>query len=139
MATNRIVELDKCFVEKHLDYEKYALVHSSTFYDIFKVKLNETSNNYILEGLVKIKGKGKPIYRKCIGRNISGEVIGLGYRSRCELKCRIDDEVSVEKACWWSYYWRNSDSGIKWPFRIAVISLLITLIGSVFSVMGAFI
>lgn len=118
------------------DTERYVLIGQKSFEGIHGQTIKETSNSNILEGLVKITYKGKCVYRKCIGRNISLDEIQMGYRTKCELKVDYDSEVSVESANWFAYYWYNSDSYFKHPFRIAVISAIITILSFVFDVIS---
>ena len=52
----------------------------------------------------------------------------MGYRTQCELKVKEEDEVEVKPSKWFIYYWNNSDSYYKYPFRIAFYAAVFTLL-----------
>lgn len=131
MLVEKITNSD--FVNQHLDYEKYVLVHSSAFEAIYDEKMKDTNDSDELEGLVKISYNGKSIYRKSIGGHVKKDKIQMGYRTMHELKVSPDTEVRVTPANWFCYYWCNSDSNYKQPFRIAVVSLAITVLSIIIS------
>ena len=116
--------------------EKYAYMHSSEFKNIYAMPMHELSSHGI-EGYLSITNSknGRKIYRKYYGwSHIEESTVGLGYRSLCELgitnKQLLDEPpvVDVKKAHWFCYYWHNSDSGVRAPFRIAVIGGILTAI-----------
>lgn len=121
--------------------EKYAYMHSSEFKKIYKTKMSKSSARGI-EGYLSITNPttGITIYRKYCGwSNMEGANVGLGYRSLCELGIEQKEletappTVEIKPACWFKYYWKHSDSGIRAPFCIAVIGLCVTLLGTIFS------
>ena len=113
--------------------DKYVFTHGSEF------KKNGIDFNsaepHITEGYVKITADGKTIYRKLLGANINAKQVQMSYRSMKELKINEDKEVSLEKVSWFGYYWNNSDSGVRAPFKFAFISLILTLIGSLITLL----
>ena len=126
--------VDKEFVTLHNEYERYALVYSKSFakiYDNNKSLKELSNNNSALEGFVKIKYNGETVYRKCCAHfGINGGEIAIGYRTMCKLGITEEDkEVEVVSTNWFCYLWKHVDSIIRCPFRIAVISLLISVIG----------
>lgn len=121
--------------------EKYAFMHSSEFNNIYKTKMYKSSTRGI-EGYLSITNPttGITIYRKYYGwSDMEGANVGLGYRSLCELGFNPKEvktappTVEITPASWFKYYWKNSDSGIRAPFCIAVIGLCVTLLGTIFS------
>lgn len=113
------------------DFERYVRVHSSAFCKIFGDSMKDASENLDeLEGFVQISYAEKTVYRKCIGGNIDSKCIEIGYRTKSELGIEYDDDVEVVPANWFEYYWNNSESGIKYPFQIAVAGFLITMLSS---------
>lgn len=128
------------FVEKlppslqSLEMEKYAVMHTSEFTNVFGSPMKATTSSSGIEGYLSITNKaaGKTIYRKYCGwKTIDTSTVGLGYRSLCELGITEEElkntppVVDVKKECWFTYYWKNSDSGIRAPFRIGVWSLIV--------------
>lgn len=128
------------FVEKlpsHMqgpENEKYAYMRSSEFRNVYAQPMYKLASRGI-EGYLSITNRstGMKIYRKYCGwTEMEESAIGLGYRSLCELGITEEDfislpkEVIVKKAHWFCYYWHNSDSGVRAPFRIAVIGSMLT-------------
>ena len=118
--------------------EKYAFMHSSEFNNIYKTKMYKSSTRGI-EGYLSITNPttGITIYRKYCGwSGMEGANVGLGYRSLCELGIEQKEletappTVEIKPACWFKYYWKNSDSGIRAPFRFATIGMFSAFIGA---------
>ena len=137
------------FVEKlpsHLqgqENEKYAYMRSSEFRNVYAQPMYKLASRGI-EGYLSITNRstGKKIYRKYCGwTEMEESTIGLGYRSLCELGITEEDfislpkEVIVKKAHWFCYYWKNSDSGIRVPFRIAVWGIFVGVISFVLQIL----
>lgn len=132
-------ELDTAFVQQHNDYECYALVNSRKMaetQDENKMADYGDSSDAI-EGLVKISHNCKAVYRKCKARNgLKGNEVALGYRTLQKLGLPKGAQVKIKPTCWFCYLWHHYESVIKWPFRFAVVSLLITLVGAIFSIIS---
>lgn len=116
--------------------EKFAYMRNEEFRNVYKTPMYDATAHGI-EGYLSItcETTGKIIYRKYHGWTTMDEAtVGLGYRSRCELG--ITDKqiqeapptVIVRPSSWFWYYWRNSDSGVRMPFKLAFVSCLITLL-----------
>ena len=117
------------------EHEKYVIVNSQAFKEIYENKLKTATNPDKLEGLVKISGKSKPIFRKCIGGHVKSiDNIEMGYRSAAELKVTPSQEVDIKPACWFEYMWRNSESQIRFSFMFAVIGVVLTIIFGIVSI-----
>lgn len=115
--------------------DNYAFFHSCEYLKIFGNKKKEADGRDIY-GYVKVCACDKYCCRRtrrCIhlryyGKSIGANKIGLSYGNLCRLK-RVDSKneechnVYVKKSCWFPYYWFHGDSGVCWPFRIAVIGL----------------
>lgn len=119
------------FIRVNPDFERYVRVHNRAFVEIFGQRVKDASENgNELEGLVQISCAEKTVYRKCIGGNIDSKCIEIGYRTKSELGIEYDDDIEVVPANWFEYYWNNPESGIKYPFQIAVAGFLITVLSS---------
>ena len=113
------------------DCEKLAFFYSKEFEEINEGEnMKETTDPDKLYGYLKIISQfGKVIYRRY--RSIAGIKQGevhLTYRSYCELASEPGDKVWVEKSNWFSFYWYNSDAGVRWPFKIAFIGIILAII-----------
>lgn len=110
------------------DTEKYVVLQSSMLGKF----LNEDSVDGTIEVRLKIKSpSGKYIYRLGVARtekDLTKDDIRIGYRSMKSLKISDGECVTVTTACWLSYLWNHCDSAIKWPFRLAFISVLMTMV-----------
>lgn len=118
--------------------EKYAFMHSSEFNHIYQKRMHKSSACN-LEGYLSITNPttGITIYRKYCGwSGMEGANVGLGYRSLCELGFNpkevetVPPTVEITPASWFCYYWMNSDSGIRAPFRFATIGMSSAFIGA---------
>ena len=120
---------DSDFVKNNINFESYVFVYQKSVHDIYGVSFSKTGNeNHELEGLVKISCNDKCVYRKCIGRNIPKGEIQIGYSTLCELGTDYEKNVTVAPSSWFPYYWYNSDSYIKYPFQMAVVVGVITVL-----------
>lgn len=139
--------IDKEFVKLHNNYERYALVYSKSFAKIYDDKSLEyhRDDNNVLEGFVKIKHNGRTVYRKCCAHfGINGGEVAIGYRTMRELGLpeknnAKDNNVQISATNWFCYLWKHMDSIIRWPFRIALISLLLSIIGIILNLIMIFI
>ena len=118
--------------------EKYAFMHSSEFNNIYKTKMYKSSTRGI-EGYLSITNltTGITIYRKYCGwSDMEGANVGLGYRSLCELGFNpkevkiVPPTVEITPVSWFCYYWKNSDSGIRVPFKIGVWGIFSAILGA---------
>lgn len=109
------------------DTEKYVVLQSKMLGNFLKEDSDGTTD-------VKLKIKsssGKTIYRLGVARSVdelTKDKIRIGYRSKNLLNISDDESVTVTTACWLSYLWNHCDSAIKWPFRLAFISVLMTMV-----------
>ena len=121
------------------ELDQYAIMNSHAFVDLFGKTMPEASTKEI-EGLLKITYKGKSIYRKYLGSNIteSGNII-LNNRSIAELGLKTKDieenpnMVEIEPASVWAYLYNNSYSYIRDPFKLAIIGLAATILFGIIS------
>lgn len=138
-AISNVVEVHQFkqdFLDKMENPEKFAIMNEKTFSCHIGYQRQHTSNQQELEGLLKITNpkNNKSIYRKFrFDPTVEDNRILLSLTARSELgfyKTFLEDTkfyVSVRKANWFCYYWKNSDSSIRSPFKLAVISLFITV------------
>lgn len=122
-------------VKEKIESEKYVLLHSNNFRNIFGKAMSD-SEVEDLEGLVKIRHNCRAVYRRYKGHNINGEKILMGSRTMKELRVKEGDEITVKKTSWLAYLWYHQDSCIRQPFRLAFFGILVTLISLLFTMMG---
>ena len=121
-----IIEYEKNGKNDVANPDNYAFFHSCEYLRIFGKKKKEADERDIY-GYVKVCAR-RCIYLRYYGKSIGAKKIVLSYGNLCRLK-RVDSKnkechkVCVKKSCWFPYYWFHGDSGVCWPFRIAVIGL----------------
>lgn len=119
-------------------YDNYAFFHSREYENIEDVKMRDkTDSSQDFNSYVKLRVEGrKPIYLKYHSWCNKGQTVMLSYKNLCRLGavgCESKKiEATVTKSCWFVYYWMHNDSGIKMPFRISVIGLVVTLVSLFF-------
>ena len=122
-------------------------MYSSAFKKVNGKTLEKETNPDCIEGLVKISHGCKRVYRKmrtytAEGVGTDGDCVCLNYRTCKTLKVDAIDKdkndsatdenkVTIKPTNWFCYLWNHVDSTIKWPFRIAFVSLVITVVCSV--------
>ena len=116
--------------------DDFAFLYSGEYAEIFGYPMNEVRDANDIAGYLKIKSKNKTIYRKYHGWNIDKKKVQLTYRTLCELGLVNSHEeyVEVTPSNWFCYYYKNSNAGIKWPFRIGFYSLLLGMIPIISSI-----
>ena len=131
---------DQRFIEKYKDYEKYVALTPQSLSTVSGWENKDQIPFYDSEALLKITFDKTSIYRKGVGytaEGFNGNEIMIGYRSRKILG--VDDttdfSVNVSKTCWFAYLWHHFDSAIRWPFRIAVIFGLTSILFSLASIL----
>ena len=92
-----------------------------------------------LNSYVKLQVKGrKPIYLKYHIWHNQSKTVMLSYKNLCRLgavRCEQEaNKVFVIKSCWFLYYWKHNDSGVKMPFRISVIGLVATFVSTLLGI-----
>ena len=125
----KVTKLDKDFVKYETEYERYAFTNWKNISDILKKKKGNEVND--IECIVKIISGKKKVYRKYRSSNeFKKDEIALGYRTALKLgvKQDNDDKVFIKKSCRFPYLWYHIDSTIRVPFRVAVISLIFTIL-----------
>lgn len=125
----KVTKLDKDFVKYETEYERYAFTNWKNISDILKKKKGNEVND--IECIVKIISGKKKVYRKYRSSNeFNKDEIALGYRTALKLgvKQDNDDKVVIKKSCRFPYLWYHIDSTIRVPFRVAVISLIFTIL-----------
>lgn len=122
-------------VKEKIENEKYVLLHSNNFRNIFGKAMSD-SEVEDLEGLVKIRHNCRTVYRRYKGHNIDGNKILMGSRTMKELRVNEDNYVTVEKASWLGYLWNHQDSCIRQPFRLALFGILLAFISLLFTLLG---
>lgn len=129
---------DVSFIKSHIDFERYVRVHSRSFSEIYHDSLKKTDDHNSLEGIVSIYSieSNKTIYRKLVGGHVNSGDVEMGYRTQCELKVREGENVDIKPANWFCYYWCNSDSYLKHPFRIAFFSAVITMFSFIIGIVS---
>ena len=137
----KVIKLDNDFVKGETEYERYAFTNWKNISEILKDDPNDEEgdlNN--IECIVKISNGRKRVYRKCRSNKITKDKIALGYRTALELGVKQDNnEEVVVKSSWWfwfPYLWHHIDSTIKWPFRIAVVAFICTVLSFLETIMN---
>lgn len=133
MKSANIIEVHqfkKEFLDKFENAEKYAVMNAKTFEKCTEYKKSKIHDSNKLEGLLRISNPftKKSIYRKYrYDKSVMDNQIRLSLTARSELGIEWNKDanrnVSVEKANWFCYYWHNSDSSIRMPFRLTVLAL----------------
>lgn len=116
-----------------LESEKYILLTPGTLHEIAQWEEWDEVSTSDLELFVKVTYgiNKKYVYRKAVAKAFSGfknEEVMIAYRTRKQLKVSGGDTVTIERTNWFAYLWHNLDSAIRWPFRIAVLMGIGTII-----------
>ena len=123
--------------------ERYAFMRPDEFKNIYGHAMSGASPKEI-GGYLAITNKntGKTIYRKYRGCNsVEDNHVMLDYRTMRELQFSGNPEdglLIVKKSTWCSYYFRNSDPGIKWPAWIAISGLVASILSLVLTIVSFF-
>lgn len=113
----------------------YAFMHSGAFAQIMNQCKKKLTDKEKLEGYLKVtSNSGKSIYLKYMGWNgVNKNEIWLTYYNKCALNIEVGDEVTIKPTNSWSYYWHTWDTGVRLPFKIAIIAFIVSLIQSITS------
>lgn len=132
---NSCLPFDTAFCDKFVDCEKYIALQSASFKDLFNWDPNGKPEEY--DGIVRIRKASDNgfcknyLYRKAVGHaagNFTKNQVMIGHRSRKMLDVQLNDEVIIEPACWFLYLWNHADSTIRYPFRVAIIFGIISIV-----------
>lgn len=121
-----------------------AFLHSSAFEKIFNSKQRYSKSHKNFGGYLKVINGQRSVYLKYQSLNgVKADEVQLSYAVRCALNVIVGKnenpkEVEIRKSCWVCYYCSNADEGIKWPFRIAVLGLIITIFSIFLSVISLY-
>ena len=121
------------------EFNKFAYLHSGAFREIFGQKQKDCiGQSDVVEGYLKITNpaKGQNIFLRYHSWNsVHKNEVMLSYPNLCILGIdrKEGGQVKIEESCWFCYYYYNSDSGVRAPFRIALISLFLTILGQIIS------
>ncbi len=116
---------------------KYAIMNADTFYNCVHYRKSKVNAPNKLEGLLKITNPctKRSIYRKYFfHKDVDKNTVLLSLTSRSELGFhdKLSKEtklyVCVKETNWFSYYWHNSDSFIRCPFKLAIAALVCSFI-----------
>lgn len=141
-------QFKESFLNSFENADKYAVMNAKTFRDDVGYQKSNVSKSVKLEGLLKITNpcNKRKIYRKYrYDKECKDGQILLSLSARSELGFHDvfskDNKlhVCVKQACWFAYYWCNSDSYIRHPFRLAVIAMICTVISITCQIMQFFI
>ena len=130
-------QFKKDFINEYENSERYAIMNANTFKECVGYKRSSVQDPKKLEGLLKITKtpENKSIYRKYrYDPEVKDGQILLSLTARSELglngQYRLSNKwkVEVKTANWFCYYWCNSDSSIKKPFRWAFCGVIMTLV-----------
>lgn len=125
--------------------DQRAFLHSSAFEKIFKFKQKDIQSAKNLAGYLKVSNGKRKIYLKYQSLNgVKDGEVQLSYAVRCGLgvvvgKNTRPKEVEIRKSCWFYYYCCNSDAGIKVPFNIACMGLVVTFFSFIIGILSFFI
>lgn len=116
--------------------DNFAFMHSFAYSDLIGASQKNRFTND-LYGYLRLSSGKRKIYLKYRAWNPvhKGEVM-LSYINRCRLRVANSDKskVQITKSCWFWYYWRHGDSGIRVPFKIAIFGLLLSIAGIILSI-----
>ena len=114
----------------------YAFMNTNAFEQIAGITKIKLSNKQRLEGYLKVTSlTKKSVYLKYMGWNgVKQNEIWLTYYNKCALGVKIGDEVGITPTNSWSYYWHTWDSGVRLPFKIAIIGLFMSSLLSIISI-----
>lgn len=123
---------------------QFAFLQSHSFNKILGRKQKNCKKPNQIEGYLKITHGKKKVYLKYRSLStVTGDQVQLSYPVRCALdvvtgKNDAPKKVLIKKSSWYAYYWRNGDAGIRMPFRIAVIGIILALISFVLTILQFF-
>lgn len=118
--------------------EKYAFFYSKEFKKFFDKSMKDVDDTKDLEGYLELSANRRKVYRRFHGWHVSSGIVQLTYRTMCELKVSQNEEVLVKNSNWFKFYYYNSDSGTKWPFRIGLYSLLFAIVSIIIALFQSF-
>lgn len=127
----------KEFLSKYENAERYAVMNAATFKKCVGYKKSDVQDAKKLEGMLKITNPctRKSIYRRYYyDSKVENNAVLLSLTARSELGFtgtfhkNNNWMVSIERANWFCYYLRNSDSSIRMPFRLAILALVCSVL-----------
>ncbi len=127
-------------IDLPLDSENFAFMYYQEYGDVFGETMSSKTKPNEIAGYLKISTRnGKSVYRKFRGWNgVKRDIVQLTYRTMCEIGVKPGDEVTIEPSNWFTYYWRNSNAGIKYPFIIAFLGILFAFASFLLSIIPYF-
>ena len=144
----KVHQFEKEFLDKFENAEKYAVMNADTFKKCTGYRKSAVQDAEKLEGLLKITNlrNKKSIYRKYhYNPALNNNTVSLSLTARSELGFKgvyrrsNNWLVCITKANWFMYYWRNSDSSIKKPFRWAFLGVIMTMISVALTIVQIFV
>ncbi len=132
-----IKKFDKDFTDRHQESEQYVALQNRNIGKLSGWNNAEVSNE-AWEVLVKVTNKQhkKTIYRRAVGNTLNDfttQDIMIGYRSMKQLQVVEGSKVIVQPTNWFCYLWNHAQSPIRYPFRIAVIMGLVSILVGIVS------
>lgn len=133
-----VKKFDKNFTDKYEESEQLIALQNRNIGELSGWKDAEVSDE-AWEMLVKVTNpeNGRSIYRRAVGytaNDFTAQDIMLGYRSIKQLQTVIGSKVIVQPTNWFCYLWCHAQSTIRYPFRIAIVAGLLSLLFGVVSV-----
>lgn len=141
-------QFKKEFLDKFENAEKYAVMNADTFKKCTGYRKSAVEDAEKLEGLLKITNlrSKKSIYRKYYYNPVlNNNTVLLSLTARSELgftgvyRRSNNWLVCITKANWFIYYWCNSDSSIRNPFRWAFCGIILTVLSVILSLVQFFV
>ena len=120
-----VVDMDTTFVTSVPEYETYALFYTK-------------NAGHEIDRFVKIisPDSKKSIYRKCSARNgVLSSQVALAHKTQKELGVQPNSSVIVKRTGFFCYYWYNSETYVKWAFRVGVVGFILTVCSSAVTLM----
>lgn len=117
------------------EYNNFAFLHSGAYATIIGTKQKSNQNSWRgLSGYVKVKnGKRKVHLQYHAWNGVKSSEVQLSYLNYCRLGLDTSknkkNEVEICKSWWFCYYTHHWDAGIRWPFILALGSIILGLIG----------
>ena len=133
-----VKKFDIDFTDKYEESEPYVALQSRNITNLSGWKDADVSDD-AWEMLVKVTNptNGRTIYRRAVGHSadkFSASDIMLGHRSIRQLQTAIGSEVTVQPTNWFCYLWHHAQSQVRYPFRIAIVAGLLSLLFGAVSV-----
>lgn len=120
------------FIENFQNYDDFVVVYNHDISEINDgVHSKDEKNTDRLDGLVKITGNRKPIYRRLRPYSPAGAKSGevqMHFHTQNLLGVKENDTVTIEPTCAFKYMWNNPDVSVRAAYRTAIWAFVFSCI-----------